>query len=156
MFALIPTAPAGPKMIRRGVPLPSHSQCARSSSGADPALYACNPPSGSGCRHQPASGKRLFWRVLEEIGERDGLSVPQLVGRSTTKALWPAAALDDTNFSSFLRVSCMRYQQLQLAGRIPTDVHTPIRSLDPAWVLATGPAGATGIAKGPSPAGPPR
>lgn len=110
---------------------------------ADPALYATR--SRSIRLHGVATSLRLenlFWQVLEEIGERDGLSVPQLVGRLYDELLASGRLDDATNFSSLLRVSCMRYQQLQLAGRIPTDVRTPIRSLDPAWVLATGPAGA--------------
>jgi predicted DNA-binding ribbon-helix-helix protein len=49
---------------------------------ADPELYATR--SRSIRLHGVATSLRLenlFWQVLEEIGERDGLSVPQLVGR---------------------------------------------------------------------------
>jgi predicted DNA-binding ribbon-helix-helix protein len=49
---------------------------------ADPELYASR--SRSIRLHGVATSLRLenlFWHVLEEIGERDGLSVPQLVGR---------------------------------------------------------------------------
>ena len=80
--------------------------------------------------------ENLFWQVLAEIGGRDGLSVPQLLGRLYDE-LEASGRLDDsTNFTSFLRVSCLRYLQLQLAGRIPADPRVPIRDLDPAWVLA--------------------
>ena len=104
---------------------------------ADPALYACRARSVR--LHGVATSIRLenlFWQVLGEIGERDGLSVPQLLGRLHDE-LENSGRLDEsTNFTSFLRVSCLRYLQLQLAGRIPADPGIPIRSLDPAWVLA--------------------
>ena len=75
-------------------------------------------------------------KVLEEIGERDGLSVPQLLGRLYDELSASGRLDESTNFTSFLRVSCLRYLQLQLAGGIPADPRVPIRSLDPAWVLA--------------------
>ncbi len=104
---------------------------------ADPALYATR--SRSIRLRGVATSLRLenlFWQVLGEIGERDGLSVPQLLGRLHDE-LENSGRLDEsTNFTSFLRVSCLRYLQLQLAGRIPADPGIPIRSLDPAWVLA--------------------
>ncbi|MBL8454229.1 MAG: ribbon-helix-helix domain-containing protein, partial [Zoogloea sp.] len=49
---------------------------------ADPELYATR--SRSIRLHGVATSLRLenlFWAVLEEIGERDALSVPQLVSR---------------------------------------------------------------------------
>jgi predicted DNA-binding ribbon-helix-helix protein len=39
------------------------------------------------------------------------------------------------NFTSFLRVCCLRYQLLQAEGRIPLDAAVPIRSLNPQAVL---------------------
>lgn len=104
---------------------------------ADPALYASR--SRSIRLRGVATSLRLenlFWRVLEEIGVRDGLSVPQLLGRLHDE-LESSGRLDEAmNFASFLRVSCMRYLQLQLAGRIPPDALLPLGSLDAAWVLA--------------------
>ena len=104
---------------------------------ADPKLYASR--SRSIRLRGVATSLRLenlFWRVLEEIGARDGLSVPQLLGRLHDE-LKSSGRLDEAmNFTSFLRVSCLRYLQLQLAGRIPADPRVPIRDLDPAWVLA--------------------
>jgi predicted DNA-binding ribbon-helix-helix protein len=47
-----------------------------------------------------------------------------------------AAGSDCANFSSFLRVSCMRYLSLQVSGYIPADTNVPIRSLDADWVLS--------------------
>ena len=39
------------------------------------------------------------------------------------------------NFTSFLRVCCLRYQLLQAEGRIPADTGVPIRSLNAQAVL---------------------
>jgi predicted DNA-binding ribbon-helix-helix protein len=104
---------------------------------ADPELYATR--SRSIRLHGVATSLRLenlFWQVLGEIGERDGLSVPQLLGRLYDELTISGRLDESTNFTSFLRVSCLRYLQLQLAGRIPADPRVPIRDLDPAWVLA--------------------
>ncbi len=104
---------------------------------ADPDLYTTR--SRSIRLHGVATSLRLenlFWNVLEEIGERDGLSVPQLVSRLYDELVASRRLEEHANFTSFLRVSCMRYQQLQLAGRIPADIRVPIRGLDPARVLA--------------------
>ena len=80
--------------------------------------------------------ENLFWQVLEEIGERDGFSIPQLVSKLYDELSEAGNVGSPTNFTSFLRVSCARYLQLQLAGRIPADTTVPIASLDSAWVLA--------------------
>ena len=104
---------------------------------ADPDLYATR--SRSIRLHGVATSLRLenlFWAVLEEIGERDALSVPQLVSRLYDELVTSGRLDEHANFTSFLRVSCLRYLQLQLAGRIPADPRVPIRDLDPAWVLA--------------------
>ncbi|MDO9599985.1 MAG: ribbon-helix-helix domain-containing protein [Azoarcus sp.] len=103
---------------------------------ADPALYACRARSIR--LRGVATSIRLeniFWRVLEEIGERDGLSVPQLVTRLHDELPDTGTAHDRANFTSFLRVSCSRYLQLQVAGLIPADTSVPIRSLNAAKVL---------------------
>ncbi len=76
----------------------------------------------------------LYWRVLEEIGKRDGMSVNQIITKLHDELIAAHGAVD--NFASFLRVCCARYLMLQLAGRIPSDLGIPIRSLDPAYVLA--------------------
>ena len=102
---------------------------------ADPDLYRCRS------RSLRLSGvatsirlENLFWQVLEEIGNRDGLSVAQLITRLYDELA--EAGGDCANFSSFLRVSCGRYLALQVTGRIPADTAVPIRSLDADWVLA--------------------
>ena len=102
---------------------------------ADPNLYRSR--SRSLRLHGVATSIRLedlFWKVLKEIGARDGLSVAQLITRLYDELA--EANGDCTNFSSFLRVCCGRYLALQLSGRIPTDPDVPIRSLDADWVLA--------------------
>ncbi len=114
---------------------------------ADPDLYRCRS------RSLRLSGvvtsirlENLFWQVLEEIGERDGLSVAQLITRLYDE-LAEAGGLGDndgTNFSSFLRVSCGRYLALQVSGHIPADTDIPIRSLDADWVLAGEKSGRSG------------
>jgi predicted DNA-binding ribbon-helix-helix protein len=72
--------------------------------------------------------ERMFWDVLAEIGARDAMSVPQLVGKLHDELL--AAGADLGNFASFLRVCCLRYLSLQAAGIIPTDRSFSIRALD--------------------------
>lgn len=103
---------------------------------ADPELYAARTRSIR--LHGVATSIRLenlFWDVLKEIGDRDGLSVPQLVGKLHDELSDAGAFSDNANFTSFLRVSCARFMQLQLSGRIPSDKSVPIRSLDADWVL---------------------
>ena len=80
----------------------------------------------------------LYWGVLEEIAQRDGMSVNQIITRLHDELIDAHGTVD--NFASFLRVCCGRYLMLQLAGRIPADLAIPIRSLDPAYVLAGEPA----------------
>ena len=104
---------------------------------ADPDLYAARTRSIR--LHGVATSIRLenlFWHTLEEIGERDGLSVPQLVSKLHDELCDAGTIGDHANFASFLRVSCARFLQLQLAGRIPVDRDVPIRSLDADWVLS--------------------
>lgn len=104
--------------------------------GADPALYQCRARSLR--LHGVATSIRLenlFWRVLEEIARRDGLSVPALCTRLYDELLQERSEVE--NFASFLRVCCGRYLALQLAGAIPTDLSVPIGSLDARQVLDT-------------------
>lgn len=107
---------------------------------ADPDQYAARTRSIR--LHGVATSIRLenlFWQTLQEIGARDGLSVPQLVSKLHDELVDAGAWDDHANFTSFLRVSCTRYLQLQLAGRIPADPCIPIASLDADWVLAEEP-----------------
>lgn len=78
--------------------------------------------------------ERLFWSVLEEIAARDGMRVTQLIERLYDELI--AYRGEAANFTSFLRVCCLRYEVLQVDGRIPADMDVPIRSLDARAVLA--------------------
>ncbi|CAP43901.1 ribbon-helix-helix domain-containing protein [Bordetella petrii] len=78
--------------------------------------------------------ERLFWSVLEEIAARDGMRVNQLIERLYDELVEYRG--EAANFTSFLRVCCLRYELLQADGRIPTDATVPIRSLDSRAVLA--------------------
>lgn len=77
--------------------------------------------------------ERLFWQVLEEIAGRDGMRVTQLIERLYDELIEYRG--EAANFTSFLRVCCLRYQLLQAEGRIPLDAAVPIRSLNPQAVL---------------------
>jgi predicted DNA-binding ribbon-helix-helix protein len=76
----------------------------------------------------------LYWRILEEIGARDSMKLNQLITKLHDELIDAHGQVD--NFASFLRVCCGRYLMLQIEGRIPADLGIPIRSLDPAYVLA--------------------
>ncbi len=78
--------------------------------------------------------EELFWRTLETIGMRDDLTVPQLLHRLYNESL--DAEHDVGNFTSFLRVCCLRYLDLQLRGLIPLEEHVRLSMLPAADVLA--------------------
>ena len=103
---------------------------------ANPALYESRARSVR--LHGVATSiklENLFWQVLEEIAERDGLGVPPLCARLYDELVAERGAVD--NFASFLRVCCGRYLALQLSGGIPQDASISIRSLNAQQVLAT-------------------
>jgi predicted DNA-binding ribbon-helix-helix protein len=102
---------------------------------ADPALYDTSTRSLR--LHGVVTSIRLenhFWHVLGEIGQRDGLSVNRLITRLYDEII--EARGEVRNFTSFLRVCCLRYLSLQISGGIPGDVSVPIWSLDADAVLA--------------------
>ncbi len=102
---------------------------------ADPALY--EPSTRSVRLHGATTSIRLenlFWRVLDEIGRRDGMSVNQLITKLYDEIIDTRGEVQ--NFASFLRVCSMRYLSLQVLGGIPGDLSVPIRSLDANAVLA--------------------
>ena len=78
--------------------------------------------------------ENIYWRLLEEIAGRDGLSVAEILARLYEELLERQGAVD--NFASFLRVCCARYLMLQLAGDIPGDRDRPIAGLDAKSILA--------------------
>lgn len=104
--------------------------------GADPALYESRVRSVR--LHGVATSIRLenlFWDVLAEIAQRDGMGVPQLCTRLHDELVAERDGVE--NFASFLRVCCGRYLALQLSGGIPRDASIPISSLNAQRVEAT-------------------
>lgn len=91
--------------------------------------------------------ENLHWAVLEEIAGRDGMTVAQLIEKLYDELVADRGAVG--NFSSFLRVCALRYENLIAQGLIPRDASVPIRSLDADRVL-------DGLHAVPQPAAPPR
>ncbi len=58
--------------------------------------------------------EKMFWTVLEEIAARDDLNVPQLLHQLYNESIDEGHDLG--NFTSFLRVCCLRFVDLQLQG----------------------------------------
>ncbi|KAF0806087.1 hypothetical protein A6D6_01905 [Alcanivorax xiamenensis] len=81
--------------------------------------------------------ENAFWRVLEEVAERDGMNLPQMITRLYHESI--DAGHDLGNFTSFLRVCAMRYLALQLSGDIPSDTRVAIASLDAEGILSREP-----------------
>ena len=77
--------------------------------------------------------ENLHWAVLEEIAGRDGMTVAQLIEKLYDELVADRGAVG--NFSSFLRVCALRYENLIAQGLIPRDAAIPIRSLDAERVL---------------------
>jgi predicted DNA-binding ribbon-helix-helix protein len=80
--------------------------------------------------------ENLYWDVLDEIAQRDGMSVVQLIERLYDELVQERG--EAGNFTSFLRVCALRYEALMARGRIPLDTAVPIRSLDPQVALRPG------------------
>ncbi len=78
--------------------------------------------------------ENLFWNVLQEVAQRDSLTVPEMLNRLYDESL--EAGHDINNFTSFLRVCAMRYIELQLTGEIPSEKAISIASLDANSILA--------------------
>lgn len=78
--------------------------------------------------------ENYFWSILDNISARDGINIPQMITRLYHESI--DAEHDLGNFTSFLRVCCMRYLALQLTGEIPIDDSVAISSLDVEHILA--------------------
>ncbi|MFY0680685.1 MAG: ribbon-helix-helix domain-containing protein [Thalassovita sp.] len=78
--------------------------------------------------------EEMFWRTLETIAARDKLNVPQLLHRLYNESL--DVGHDVGNFTSFLRVCCLRYLDLQMRGLIPVEMHVQLSQLPAGDVLA--------------------
>jgi predicted DNA-binding ribbon-helix-helix protein len=77
--------------------------------------------------------ENLHWTVLQEIASRDGMTVAQLIEKLYDELVADRGAVG--NFSSFLRVCALRYENLIAQGLIPRDATIPIRTLDADQVL---------------------
>ncbi|WP_372739908.1 ribbon-helix-helix domain-containing protein [Neptunomonas sp.] len=78
--------------------------------------------------------ENYFWTILDNISNRDGMNIPQMITRLYHESI--DADHDLGNFTSFLRVCCMRYLALQLSGEIPINESVAISSLDVEDILA--------------------
>ena len=63
--------------------------------------------------------ENLFWSALDQIAARDDLNIPQLLTGLYHESLDEGHDLG--NFTSFLRVSCLRYFELAAKGILPLD-----------------------------------
>lgn len=61
----------------------------------------------------------MFWNLLEEIAAKDEMNVPQLLHQLYNESIDEGHDLG--NFTSFLRVCCLRFIDLQLKGLMPTS-----------------------------------
>ena len=77
--------------------------------------------------------ENYFWSTLENIAQRDQMNIPQMLTRLYHESI--DAGHDLGNFTSFLRVCCMRYIALQLTGDIPVDGRGSINTLDADSIL---------------------
>lgn len=58
--------------------------------------------------------ENMFWMILEEIAAKDDLNVPQLLHQLYNESIDEGHDLG--NFTSFLRVCCLRFADLKLKG----------------------------------------
>lgn len=72
--------------------------------------------------------EEFFWQVLEEIAQRDAMTVNQLITRLYFEAI--DAGHDMGNFTSFLRVCCARFLALAADGEIRRDDVSPLSEVD--------------------------
>ncbi len=97
---------------------------------ADPALYASRARSIR--LHGAVTSIRLenlYWDVLHEIAARDGMSANQLITKLYDELVEYRGAID--NFTSFLRVCCLRYLSLIADGSISGDKTLPLAGIFP-------------------------
>jgi len=76
----------------------------------------------------------MFWTILEEIAAKDDLNVPQLLHQLYNESIDEGHDLG--NFTSFLRVCCLRFMDLQLNGLLPTSSSVGFESLSAEEILS--------------------
>lgn len=72
--------------------------------------------------------EKMFWMVLEDIAARDDMNVPQLLHQLYNESIDEGHDLG--NFTSFLRVCCLRFIDLQLQGMVLPGGHGGLYSTD--------------------------
>lgn len=77
--------------------------------------------------------ENIFWFTLEEVAQRDQLSLSQMIIRLNHEALEAGHDLD--NFTSFLRVCAMRYLHLQTIDMLPRSPDIALASLNSERIL---------------------
>ncbi|MEL6693472.1 MAG: ribbon-helix-helix domain-containing protein [Pseudomonadota bacterium] len=77
--------------------------------------------------------ENMFWTVLEEIALRDGMNVPQLLHQLYNESIDEGHDLG--NFTSFLRVCCLRFVDLQLKGLISPKQAEGLEQIEPSDIL---------------------
>lgn len=78
--------------------------------------------------------ENMFWTVLEEIAAKDDLNVPQLLHQLYNESIDEGHDLG--NFTSFLRVCCLRFLDLQLNGLLPTSSSADFKQLSAEEILS--------------------
>ena len=78
--------------------------------------------------------ENLFWLVLDDIAAKDGLNVPQLLHQLYNESIDEGHDLG--NFTSFLRVCCLRFLDLQVEGLIPATNAIGLENLSADGILA--------------------
>lgn len=68
--------------------------------------------------------EKLYWQVLEEIAVRDQMKTNQLITKLYNELVAYRGEIE--NFTSFLRVCCLRYLALMVDGSISTDKRLPL------------------------------
>lgn len=76
----------------------------------------------------------MFWTILEEIAAKDDLNVPQLLHQLYNESIDEGHDLG--NFTSFLRVCCLRSIDLQLNGLLPTSSSVGFEQLSAEEILS--------------------
>lgn len=84
-------------------------------SHTDPIMYECRSRSVRIAKVVTSIKlENMFWEVLAELARRDGTTTNQLIARLYDEVY--AYRGEATNFTSFLRVTCMRYQAVRYGG----------------------------------------
>ncbi|HBP31246.1 MAG: ribbon-helix-helix domain-containing protein [Advenella sp.] len=83
-------------------------------SHTDPIMYECRSRSVRIAKVVTSIKlENMFWEVLAELARRDGTTTNQLIATLYDEVY--AYRGEATNFTSFLRVTCMRYQAVRYA-----------------------------------------